>query len=109
MTTNVIPLHQPATFDDWWDIMPVELRQKRPVCESKWNDITGDGLETRTLDKDSGTYVSLFLKATPEEIIEGTRVWKKRLRMNPDFSYHESIQYEPRAPQFLNQGRWMDT
>ena len=105
---TVVPLTQPATFADWWDLIPIELRTKRPLCELKWDKITGDGLDTKMLDKDAGVYVRLFLKATPEEIIEGTKIWRQRLKINADYSFHEDIRYERRASQFLNQGAWRD-
>ena len=97
----------PATFEDWWQLFPSDLRQKKAVCEQKWKFITGEGLDTTTLDKDSGTYVPLFVKATPEEIIDGTRKWREQLKRQ-DFGFHPDIRYEPRAPQFLNQARWRD-
>ncbi len=96
-----------ATFDDWWPMFPSELRTGKALCRTKWNAITGDGLDTKTKDKDSGLFVDLFLKDTPEAIIAGTKRWVDALPRAADYGYLD-IQYQRRAPQFLNQGGWMD-
>ena len=105
---NVVELKAGDRFEEFWKEFPYEIRKGKAVARQKWEAITGEGLDTKTLDRDSNSYVPLFLKATPEEILTGLRAWMKSLKINPDFSYHDDIKYEKRPAQWLNAGRWMD-
>ncbi len=107
--TTPIPLHAPAeaTFDEFWQLYPSERKAGKPACRAKWNQITNGGLKTRTLDKDSGTYIDIDLVATPAEIMAGLEAWKKTLALNPDYSYRDP-QFLPLVSTWLNQGRWED-
>ena len=57
MSETVVQLRLAPTFNDFWKEYP--KRVGRPLAEAKWNAITGDGLKTRTLDRDSNTYVEI--------------------------------------------------
>ncbi len=107
MESNIIQLAPTPTFDDWWALFPAEIRKGKKKCRQKWDAITGDGLDTKSLDKDSGVYVPMFHQATPEAITAGTKAWIARLPLNADYTIKD-IQYEKRAQQFLNQGLWED-
>lgn len=95
-----IPLRQAATFEDFWRLYPRKV--DKAIARAKWNQITGDGLTTRMLDRDSRMFVHATLRATPEEIMAGL----KRYRENLPLEYDE--QFIPYPTTWLNRGRWDD-
>ena len=108
--TNIVHL-QPATatFEDFWRECPKKVG--KPLAEAKWRAITTTGLVTRTLDRDSGTYVEIELRATPEELIEGMKRYYKSLCYNETgltWKLKVDKQYILHPATFLNQGRWLD-
>lgn len=106
--SNVLemPRAQTATFDDFW--MKCPKRVGKPLAKAKWDAITGDGLITRTLDKDSGTYVTIELRATPEELVEGMRRYRKTQIDPQTFGLRDNGKYTCHPATWLNQGRWLD-
>jgi len=103
--TNVIQMVQPAIdrFEEWWRLYPRKLG--KPLAKAKWQAIVGDGLITKTLCRDSGTYVQVELKGSPEELIEGVKryrdsVWDQKAYKFSEFICHPAT--------WLNQGRWLD-
>ena len=95
-----------AGFEEFWKHYP--RRVGKPLARAKWDAITGAGLETRTLDKDSGTYVAITLKAEPNEIIEGVKRYRKTQIDPQTYSLRDGGKYTLHPATFLNQGRWMD-
>lgn len=93
-------------FDEFWKIYP--LKVGKPMAKAKYTAIVTTGLDTKTLDKDSGQYIPIRLEATEDEIIAGAKRYldsqidKKTYRMKDDgkFLLHPST--------WLNKGRWMD-
>jgi hypothetical protein len=109
-TVHKLPLLLPAdeAFNEWWTVYPKKVG--KPLAQAKWNAITNGGLRTRTLDKDSGTYVEIDLRATPEELIEGARRYDERNRKQGvgEYGYVDNGKYLCHPSTWLNQGRWMD-
>lgn len=106
---NVVQLTRQASFEDFWKVYPKKVG--KPIAQAKWNAITSEtGLTTRTLDKDSGTYVEIQLKATPEEILEGAKRYERHHRRQGtgQYGYVDDGKFLLNAATFLNQGRWMD-
>lgn len=100
---------QTATFDDFWKVYPRKI--KRALALAKWNAITSEeGLKTKTLDKDSGTYVEIHLKATPEEILEGARRYREAQREpgTGNYGFKDGGKFIAHPANWLNQGRWED-
>ena len=101
MTATVVDL-APATFKTFWDNCPRKVG--RIMAQSKFEAITGDGLHTRTKDRDSDTYIEVFLKATAQEVIEGMKRYRKRVWVTEEtderFILHPST--------WLNRGGWLD-
>src|SRR5882672_1979316 len=60
-----------GTFEEFWRVFP--RRTHKPLARAKWDAITGAGLKTRTLDRDSGQYIEIFLQATPAAILDGAK------------------------------------
>lgn len=104
------PVAAAGTFDEFWRAFPYPRRQGRALCKAKWDAITGDGLKTRTLDRDSGQYVTIELKATPAEIMAGLAKFdaKYRKKGTGEFGYVDDGKYICGPAVFLNQGRWLD-
>lgn len=95
-----VPLRQAATFEDFYRLYPRKI--DKTMARAKWDAITGPGLETRMLDRDSNKFVHVVLRATPEEIMTGLR----RYRDNLPLEYDE--QFIPFPTTWLNRGRWDD-
>jgi hypothetical protein len=107
---NVVPIIQPKAdrFDEFWDSYP--KRVGKPIARAKWNAITGEGLKTRTLDKDSNSYIEIELRATPEELIAGAKRYYQRNRRpgTAQFGFKDDGKFLCHPATWLNQGRWMD-
>lgn len=110
---EIVPLKHSATFDGFWELCPKKV--DKALTKAKWDAITRDGLETRTLDRDSGQYVPLNLKATPDELIEGM-VRYRRTQIIKEFEHHgrqyvtlvDDGKFTAHPATWLNRGRWMD-
>jgi hypothetical protein len=117
--TNVLrlPIAEPgfdpaARFDaDIWMPWPAHRRVKKAIALAKYRAIIGRGLTTRTLDRDSGEYITIDLKATHEEIAEGVKAYlasqRNPVRGAPGL-WRDDGKYIPQLATWLNQGRWMD-
>lgn len=101
-----MPRTETATFDDFWRAFP--KRVGKPLAKAKWDAITGDGLKTRTLDKDSGTYVEIELKATADEIVAGAKKYSATQIDRQTYRLKDDGKYTCQPATWLNQGRWMD-
>lgn len=89
-----------ATFEAFWKLYPRKI--DKALAKAKWDAITNGGLSTRMLDRDSGQYVDITLKASADEIMDGVRRYKDWLPLEYD------EKYVPHAATWLNRGRWMD-
>lgn len=105
--TNIIEMRQPevATFADFWSTYP--RKTGKPLARAKWEAITNGGLRTRTLDRDSNTYVDLVLQATPEQLVTAAKAYRKSL-IGADFKLSIEERFIPHASTWLNQGRFED-
>lgn len=103
------PKPAPDSFDEFWLAYPHPRRVGRVLAKAKWDAITNGGLSTRTLDRDSGQYVSIELKASPAEILAGLKAYDERNR-NPGahWEYKDGGKFICHPATWLNQGRWMD-
>jgi len=93
-------------FEEFWKNYPKKVG--KPLAQAKWNDITNGGLKTRTLDRDSGRYVEIELEATPEEILEGAKQYRKSMMDRQTFKLKDDGKYVCHPATWLNQGRWLD-
>lgn len=91
-------------FETFWKHYPRKVG--KALAKARWNAII-EGGTTRTLDRDSGQYVALELKATAEEMLAGLKAWKAaNTNFQGDFLIEEK--YIPHASTWLNRGMWMD-
>lgn len=96
-----------AAFAEFWKWYP--LKKARPKAMALFMAITGPGgYETKTLNKDSGSYIPIHLAATPDEIIEGAKRFWKSLPAVSATSYKRDTSFCPHPATWLNQGRWSD-
>ena len=110
LASNVVPLVQPDRFDEFWAACPKKV--DKPLCRAKWSAITSQhGLKTRTLDRDSGMFIEVHLKATADELIQAMRdyAWSQIV---PSTRYEKSPQlieggkFTMQPATWLNRGRW---
>lgn len=102
--TQIHPAPENA-FAEFWKSYPHNPRRKsKAAAKTLFDKITGGGISTRTRNKDSGGYLDLFLSATPEEILEGVKTYRKD--MTDRTTYKVDTTYVPDAVVWLNGGRW---
>ena len=101
---DIVTVHQlnpeAASFDQFWKGYPRKI--DKALAQAKWTAITNGGLSTRMLDRDSGQFVPIMLRATAVEILAGLA----RFRDNLPLDYDEK--FIPHPATWLNRGRWMD-
>lgn len=83
-------------------------KAKKPLAKAKYLSIVKGGFKTRTLDKDSNSYVEIELEATPEEILQGVKRYMSAQIDKKTFTIKDGGKFIPHLATFLNQGRWMD-
>lgn len=106
MNLKVVTSAEVVTFEDFWKVYP--KRVGKPAAKAKWDAITSGGLKTRTLDRDSGTFIAIELMATPEELVAGAERYA-RTQIDPVTSrVREGGRFTAHPVTWLNQGRWMD-
>jgi len=104
--TNVVELKVANKFNEFWDVCPKKIG--KPVTKAKWDAITNGGLDTRTLDKDSGSFIRIHLQASADELIEGMKKYRKRQYDPTTYKLKEDGKFTCHPATWLNQGRWMD-
>ena len=102
-----IPIKQPDPFEAFWRICPKKVG--KPLAMAKFSQITSSaGYRTRTLDRDSGTYVEIVLQATAQELIDAMRAYGKSQIDLQTYDLKDGGRYTLHPATWLNQGRWMD-
>lgn len=97
-------IRENPTFDDLKALWPHDMRGNIIVCRQKYDAITSEaGLNTQTRDPDSGGFVKIHLKATPQEIYAGAERYLSQHREDYKLS-----KYVKRLQQFLNGGYWVE-
>ena len=102
---NIVNLKpEESGFEDFWKVCAI--KKLKALCKIKYDAITGDGLKTRMLDRDSGTYVELELTGTHEELKSGMIKYNEQ---QTDPVTYKLKEYTCMTSTWLNQGRWMDS
>lgn len=90
-------------FDEFWQWC-LEKKGKM-IARTIYNEIVSpSGRHSRALDRESGEYVTLHLKATEDELIDGMKRYARE-KMGPDFVRSKYIQQPSR---WLGRGGWED-
>jgi len=95
-----------AKFEEFWKLYPRKIGKH--LARAKWEKITNGGLSTRTLDRDSGSYMEITLQATPDEIIEGARRYRDSQIDRRTYRLIDDGKFICHPATWLNQGRWDD-
>lgn len=106
MTVLPFPKPEPNTsFEALWKFWP--NKSKKPLARAKYEQIL-QGMHTRTLDKDSGTYVEIELQATEAEIMAGAKAFISNQIDKNTYRLRDDGRFIPHLATWLNGGRWMD-
>ena len=109
--SNVVQMSQPQSdrFEEFWKEYPYPRRIGKMLCKAKWDAITGEGLRTRTFDRDASHYVEIYLQATPDEIIDGVKRYAaNNLQGGSGYKFKDDGKFLCQPATWLNQGRWQD-
>ena len=99
---NTVHQLKPAVkFDDFWQAYWRKV--DKPLARARWDAITNGGLATRNLDRDSGEFVPVTLKATPDEIMAGLKRYNKQI-----YTDKTEIRFVKHPATWLNRGGWME-
>lgn len=99
------PEAQKADFETFWLQYPRKVG--KALARAKFNAITNGGLQTKMRCPDSGMFVDVYLEATPEQLVEAARAFRKSL-VGPDFKLTVEERFIPHASTWLNKGRFED-
>lgn len=95
-----------AAFDMFWAAYP--KRVGKPLAKAKFMSIVNGGFKTKTLDKDSGTYVEIELEATAQEIVDAAKAYTRSLIDLNTYKRKIEDRFIPAPAVWLNQGRFFD-
>lgn len=94
---------QPNKFETLWRSWP--RKEKKPLARAKYAAILV-GLRTKTLDRDSGTFVEIELHATEDEIISGAKAYINDHIDKNTYKLKDGGKFIPYLCHWLNQGGW---
>ena len=99
-------LNKIPDFDEFWDACPKRVGKSK--CRVLFNAITQPGgTTTQSLNRDSGQYMILQLEATPAQLIEAMKAYRKTQYVVVNEKYKLS-DYCLHPLTFLNSGRFED-
>lgn len=101
---KLIPDPDSAGFDAFWKQCP--LKVGKLVAKAKFDAITSPkGLNTRILDKTTGEYLQVHVKASAAELTAAMASYR-RTRIDP--KTYDIKPYTLHPATWLNCGRWLD-
>lgn len=116
--TNVVDLFQvskpvtdtspevDAAFEEIWKLWP--NKAKKPLAKAKFRAICAGSFRTRTLDKDSGSYVEIEVEGDHSMILEGCKKYLSSQVDKNTYRLKDDGKFIPHLSTFLNQGRFGD-
>ena len=109
LAPNVVPITQPDQFDAFWAACPKKV--DKALTRAKFIAITSEqGLKTRTLDRDSGMFIEVHLKATADELTKAMRdyAWTQKAEGSRygDGKLKDGGKYTMHPATWLNRGRF---
>lgn len=103
---EVVKLHpEQDKFAEFWRAFP--KKTGKPLAKAKFDAITNGGLQTKTFDRDSNTYVQIELSATPDELIEAAKRYRAS-QIGENYKLKDDGRFTCQPATWLNQGRWLD-
>lgn len=94
----------PTRFEEIWKYWP--RKEGKPLAKAKYAAIVKGGFKTRTLDKDSNSFVEIELAATEDEIIRGSKAYLDSQFDKSTYRYKDGGKFIPHYATFLNRGGW---
>ena len=94
-----------ARFEEFWRYYPRKVG--KAVAKAKYIEIVR-GCTTRTLQRDSQTFIGLELQATEEQLIQAVQKWVDSMIDKKTFKRTVEDKYLPHAETWLNKGRFED-
>lgn len=93
-------------FEAFYQAYPKRI--DKALARSKFFGIVKGGFRTKTLDKDSNSFVEIELSATPEELIEAAKRYTSSLIDTNTYKRKVEDKYIPSPAVWLNKGRFQD-
>lgn len=118
-TTNVLQLFQEPQpvnkdsiksvkserFDELWKLWP--RKDGKVLAKSRYEAILG-GCRTRTLEKDSGSFISIELEATEDQIISAAKKYLASQVDKNTYKMKDDGKFIPHLNTWLNRGLFLD-
>lgn len=95
-----------SRFEEVWKLWPVKA--KKPLAKAKYEALVKGRFKTRTLDKDSGSYVEIEIETTENEIVAGIKAYLASQVDKNTYKLKDGGKYIPHLATFLNGGRFLD-
>lgn len=99
------PTTEIARFNEWWALYPRKIN--KAIAKAKYTEIVR-GCTTKTLHKDSQTYMPLELQATEAELIQAVKKYVDGMIDRNTFKRTVEEKFIPYPDVWLNRGRFMD-
>jgi hypothetical protein len=90
-------------FEDFWEQQLIKVG--KVTAREKFRRIVNGGLQTRTKDYDAGGFMEIYLEATPEQLVEAAKAYRRK---QTDPKTYKAKEYTSQPTQWLNKGRFMD-
>jgi len=94
-----------AEFDAVWALWPNKVN--KAIARAKYQSIL-KGCTMRSLDKSSGQFVELSLRATHEQIIAGVKAYVASQLDRNTYRLKDEGRFIPHLATWLGRGGWMD-
>lgn len=96
---------QPSRFDELWKLWP--RKDGKVLAKARYQSIL-KGCKTRTLEKDSGTYISIELEATEDQILDAAKAYLASQVDKNTYRMKDDGKFIPHLNTWLNRGRFLD-
>lgn len=115
--TNVVDLFQAskpvtdtspevdAAFNEIWKLWP--RKEGKVLAKARFLSIV-QGCTTKTLEKDSGSYIQIQLHGTPEAILAAAKAYLASQVDKNTYTMKDGGKFIPHLNTWLNRGRFMD-
>ncbi len=111
MTSTVHTLFatQPAAdsrFSEFWAVYPKKVG--KPLAKAKFDAIVKGGYLTKTLDKDSNTFIDIELEASADDIIKAAKKYAAEQIDRNTYKLKDGGKFILHPASWLNKGRFLD-
>jgi hypothetical protein len=94
-------------FEEFWKVFPKRIGKQ--MAYMRWREITSEqGLITKALSHCAGEFLTIHLKASPDQILEGAKKYRQRQIDPRTYKLKDDGKFTCMPETWLNQGRWDD-